>query len=325
MGSIGLLLPRPRRRPILLGLAVGAAALGSAAIVLVRGVGWTIEALLFYAFAGLAVVAGGAMISQANPARAALAFAIVVLSTCGLFLLNAAPFLMAGTIIIYAGAIIVTFLFVLMLAQTDGPSDADSRSREPVLAAIAGFFLLSTLLLVLHRSYEPRDFEAWLARVERARSANPLQVWEILGGDEAFRLESEDVLNRLLPRETARAVILIVQQKDDIPGIASPNAENRAAIASWLGRVAEAGHSHRREVQRKFGRLAPPDAARVSEFAGRSPQHPAQPLSSENVASLGRALFHDYLLAVELGGTLLLIATIGAIAIAQRPTARRTP
>ena len=43
---------------------------------------------------------------------------MVVLSTCGLFLLNAAPFLMAGTVIIYAGAIIVTFLFVLMLAHS---------------------------------------------------------------------------------------------------------------------------------------------------------------------------------------------------------------
>ena len=37
--------------------------------------------------------------------------------------------IMAATIIIYAGAIIVTFLFVLMLAQQEGPSDAAARSR----------------------------------------------------------------------------------------------------------------------------------------------------------------------------------------------------
>ena len=41
-------------------------------------------------------------------------------------------------------------------------------------------------------------------------------------------------------------------------------------------------------------------------------------LPAENVADLGRSLFTDYLLAVELGGTLLLVATIGAIAIAGR-------
>ena len=57
-------------------------------------------------------------------------FALVVLSSCGLFLLQAAPFLMAATIIVYAGAIVVTFLFVIMLAHQEGPSDADYRSRE---------------------------------------------------------------------------------------------------------------------------------------------------------------------------------------------------
>ena len=79
--------------------------------------------------------------------RAALSFALVVLSTCGLFLLLAAPFLMAATIIIYAGAIIVTFLFVIMLAQQAGLSDADQRSREPFLACVAGFVLLGAMLL----------------------------------------------------------------------------------------------------------------------------------------------------------------------------------
>jgi hypothetical protein len=52
---------------------------------------------------------------------------------------------MAATIIVYAGAIIVTFLFVIMLAQQSGLSDADLRSREPALATVAGFFLLADL------------------------------------------------------------------------------------------------------------------------------------------------------------------------------------
>ena len=41
-------------------------------------------------------------------------------------------------------------------------------------------------------------------------------------------------------------------------------------------------------------------------------------LPARNVAGLGRALFSDYLIAVELAGTLLLVAAIGAIAIAGR-------
>ena len=87
------------------------------------------------------------MITQRNPVHAALCFALVVLSTCGLFLLQAAPFLMAATIIIYAGAIVVTFLFVIMLAQQAGLSNADQRSREPLLATLAGFVLLGSSAL----------------------------------------------------------------------------------------------------------------------------------------------------------------------------------
>jgi NADH:ubiquinone oxidoreductase subunit 6 (subunit J) len=45
---------------------------------------------------------------------------------------------------------------------------------------------------------------------------------------------------------------------------------------------------------------------------------PRKELPADNVGYLGRLLFTDYLLAVELGGTLLLVATIGAIAIAGR-------
>src|SRR5207342_2757226 len=107
-----------------------------------------------YTFAGVAVVFGGLMIAQRNPVHAALSFAMVVLSTCGLFLLQAAPFLMAATIVIYAGAIIVTFLFVIMLSQQSGPSNANLRSRDPDLAVAAGFVLLATFLVGLQRVYD---------------------------------------------------------------------------------------------------------------------------------------------------------------------------
>ena len=85
-----------------------------------------------------------------------LSFTLVVLATCGLFLLLAAPFLFAATIIVYAGAIIVTFLFVLMLAQQTGQDDADLRSREPLLSVVTGFVLLGTLfyLIELNRKDE---------------------------------------------------------------------------------------------------------------------------------------------------------------------------
>ena len=121
--SIYLLLPRPEPYPTLWGALLGAVALVLGAVFVVRAAlpglaHWhlLIENVLFYLFSLGAVVSGVLLVTQSNPARAALCFTLVVLSTCGLFLLLGAPFLMAATVIIYAGAIIITFLFVIMLA-----------------------------------------------------------------------------------------------------------------------------------------------------------------------------------------------------------------
>jgi NADH-quinone oxidoreductase subunit J len=320
MASLCALLPRPKRGPVLLGASLGGVALALAAILLFRVAQVSVEALLFYAFSGLALVAAGVMITHPNPARSALSFAVVVLSTCGLFLLNAAPFVMAGAVIVYAGAIVVTFLFVLMLAQPVATSDADNRSREPVLACVAGFFLLSTLLLTLRQTYDMSDFDGWVTKIDAARQGPPELLWQVLGNEEEFRQSTELLMTRMLGRERAHDIVALVLRKDDL---GAPGPDNAADIKKWLDELYLAAFEQREFAQRHLGRLSPPPRDTLSPFAGAPANQPPQPLSADNVAGLGRTLFSDYLLAVELGGTLLLIATIGAIAITQRPNARR--
>ena len=72
------------------------------------------------------------------------------------------------------------------------------------------------------------------------------------------------------------------------------------------------------EARSHQGSLQPPAQLPVSSYSRHRAPDPNPSLPQENVAYLGRSLFTDYLLAVELGGTLLLVATIGAIAIAAR-------
>src|SRR5205807_7295633 len=154
---------------------------------LVRSSSAWVETVLFYALSAIAVLASGLLVTQRNPVRAALSFALVVLSTCGLFLLQAAPFLMAATIIIYAGAIVVTFLFVIMLAQQIGTSDADQRSREPFLSCVAGFVLLAAVLGLLQQTYGVERFDDLLARAERAAGEASADVMvQILGDNNKF-------------------------------------------------------------------------------------------------------------------------------------------
>jgi hypothetical protein len=100
---------------------------------------------------------------------------------------------------------------------------------------------------------------------------------------------------------------------------------NMRAIKERLGEIREFGAA----VRAGQGSLIAESNLPLSPFSG-APAGAAVPLTPDgkvkerlpanNVAALGRSLFSDYLLAVELGGVLLLVATIGAIAIAARRT-----
>jgi NADH-quinone oxidoreductase subunit J len=105
--------------------------------------------MFFYVFAIASVLGGTLMITARDPVHSALWFAVVVLSTSGLFMMAGAGFLSAGTVIVYAGAIIVTFLFVIMLAQSGGRADYDRLARQPAQASLTGFMLVWSLLIVI--------------------------------------------------------------------------------------------------------------------------------------------------------------------------------
>lgn len=104
------------------------------------------EDVLFTCFAGLMVMAACGMQVEASPVYSALWFALAILATCGLFLMQGAPFISAATIIVYAGAIIVTFLFVIMLARQTGKTVYDVRLMQPMLAMVAGGLLLAAIV-----------------------------------------------------------------------------------------------------------------------------------------------------------------------------------
>jgi NADH-quinone oxidoreductase subunit J len=112
----------------------------------------------FHLLAFISLASAIMMITSRNPVYSALWFALVLLGNSGLFMLQKAEFLSAATIIVYAGAIVVTFLFVIMLAQPTGTARYDRYSREPLLVTATGLVLASVLVGTLH--YAAR-FEGW--------------------------------------------------------------------------------------------------------------------------------------------------------------------
>jgi NADH-quinone oxidoreductase subunit J len=267
----------------------------------------------------LAVVAGALLVTQENPARAALSFALVVLSTCGLFLLLAAPFLMAATIIVYAGAIIVTFLFVIMLAQQHGHSDADARSREPALATVTGCLLLGVLLYVIRLGHDGSKFDALLAEVALAKSEESgkgvRDRIEAGGKDRSLFKQGEDLLGQLGFSTLEQNASQLDLEEWQPVAAGDPDRIDVAKVRDMLSRLEAtllAGKDRLGVAPRPGQRGTDPAEVRRDEKT-RVPHLPA-----ENAAHLGKSLFTDFLLPVELGGMLLLVATVGAIAIAQR-------
>ena len=120
------------------------------------------QQVLFWLLAGTAVIASAAAISAQNPVYTAIWFALSLLGVAGLFLLNGAQFLGVATIMVYAGAIVVTFLFVLMLSQPDGKSSYDrvSWARFPVPLTVLAAALLVVLAAWSFESSPPISAQA---------------------------------------------------------------------------------------------------------------------------------------------------------------------
>src|ERR1700739_1290502 len=103
-------------------------------------------ALIFFIFAGIAVFCGVSLVVQTHPIASALSLVGVMGSLAVLYLQLGGEFIAAAQMIVYAGAIMVLFVFVIMLlnAGAEGPSIGRSN-----LAKYLGIFLLAAFLGVI--------------------------------------------------------------------------------------------------------------------------------------------------------------------------------
>ena len=109
------------------------------------------EEAVFLTVSLVAVVSAAATITCRSPVYAAIWFALCLAGVSGVLLVLGAQFLGVATIVVYAGAILVMFLFVLMLAQPSGLTTSDRITNEPMLSAVAGAVLLGLLSLSIGR------------------------------------------------------------------------------------------------------------------------------------------------------------------------------
>jgi NADH-quinone oxidoreductase subunit J len=110
----------------------------------------------FYLFSLLAIVSALLFVTRKNPVPAALWLVNVMFALSGLFVMLDAPFIGAIQVLVYAGAIMVVFVFVVMLLNLGRTELTDLRSLGARLGAgLVGIALLANLL-VAQRNKLPR-------------------------------------------------------------------------------------------------------------------------------------------------------------------------
>jgi NADH-quinone oxidoreductase subunit J len=98
--------------------------------------------IVFFVLAAMCVVGAVSLILQRHPIHSALSLIVVMVALAGLYLLMGAEFVAAVQIIVYGGAIMVLFVFVIMLLN----AGAEERTNFSKLAGLAGVPLAVVLM-----------------------------------------------------------------------------------------------------------------------------------------------------------------------------------
>lgn len=332
-------LPRPRISPQAIGGLIAAVAFGILLIVVGNSQPAARPGAYFYIFSIIAILSGLRVITHPLPVYAALWFIFTILSSCVLFLLLQAEFIAFALLIIYAGAILITYLFVIMLAtqapsedNVEALSEYDSYSREPLAASIVGFVLLAAMTTLITRgmgTIEPRhpeDARELLVHSPRAlmRALDDRGVFDVLERPPVFATEDENGITSLYRNAGNFAFQCRLDRID-----AFRKACERPEFAELfnVGNLTAKTQAEGLETAKKEG-----GGGGVGALGGGKPgvgggNGPAtatvllalpRDLRPDNVESVGYSLVGEHPMGLEIAGVVLLMAMLGAVVLARK-------
>jgi NADH-quinone oxidoreductase subunit J len=157
------------------------------------------ESLLFYGFSGLAIVASVLVVGQRNPMYSVMMLIASFGALAALYITLDAPFVAVAQIIIYAGAIMVLFLFVVMLLNAPQEDAADWDRSHPLrhpnvtrFGAVLAALLIVELVWALARAGELAQPIANGVDAEAVSSVR--ELGRVLFTDYMFAFEATSIL-----------------------------------------------------------------------------------------------------------------------------------
>ena len=137
-----------------------------------------VQGLAFYLFAAITVASGVMVIASRNPVHSVLFLILAFFNSAGLFLLLGAEFLAMILVVVYVGAVLVLFMFVVMMLDINFAELRQGFLQYLPIGALIGLVLLVELVLM---------FGAWVISPEAALvGRNPIPPAEQLSNTEAL-------------------------------------------------------------------------------------------------------------------------------------------
>jgi NADH-quinone oxidoreductase subunit J len=157
-----------------------------------------LEYILFFITAAIALAGAIAMLASRNAVHSALFLLLNFGAIAVLFLLLRAPFLFAIQLSIYAGAIMVLFLFVVMLLGAERAEDEQDRIawQRPLAAILGGILLLETVIVSV-RGETGASLKETAAQPNAETFGDPVEIGRVLFTD------------YLLPFEVTGLILLV--------------------------------------------------------------------------------------------------------------------
>jgi NADH-quinone oxidoreductase subunit J len=128
----------------------------------------SIEFILFIIFSAVAAVSAILMITRSNPVISALFLILNMASLAGLYLLLNAQFIAVAQVIVYAGAIMVLFLFVIMLLKPEKEKLLSMHPRIKIFAVVIAVLVFIQLVYMIFLSHPSSSVDPVVAESVRA-------------------------------------------------------------------------------------------------------------------------------------------------------------
>lgn len=155
-----------------------------------------ISPIFFYLFAGIAIAFALLTVIQKSPVASAFSLVVVFFCFAAIYALMSAHLVAALQILVYAGAIMVLFVFVIMLLNADSPLFDMGRTPMALrgLVGVAGALLLAAFVFVFKQSTLPTTPGPFSLEKIEAAGGNTRVLSEVLFSDYILPFELTSVL-----------------------------------------------------------------------------------------------------------------------------------